>query len=171
MPDPESDDEEEAHDEGEGLAVYMAKFRAKFQEAFPTQHALFRVAPRGGKSNAKKGVIFDCVRSEAYSELGLRWCHHYGLPKSFDVFYLTCDGPRNASVIAHAHFQKMCHLSGLWMDAGMGQLAYTDAMLAEHTEPADFMELAAAEDTSAGCRRRIGVVRGLRPQPWRPVPH
>ena len=52
----------------------------------------------------------------------------------------------------------------------MGQLAYTDAMLAEHTEPADFMELAAAEGTNAGCQRRIHDVRNLRPQPWRPVP-
>ena len=165
VPDLESGDEEQA------LEAYMAKYRAKFQKEFPALDAWFRVLPRGAKSNRpKKGVIFDCVRSEAYSEQGFRWCAHYGLPKSFNACYSTCDTRANASIIAHAHFQKVCYLSGLWLDAGMGQLAYTDEMLAGHTEPADFTALVAVANNSAKCQRRIRLVQNLRPKAWRPVP-
>ena len=161
----------ESDEDASAIAKYMAKYRAQEAEEFPDLDEWFRVGPRGAPSNvAKKGLVFDCVRSETKCSTADNFCLHYGLQRSFDAFYTTCRSRENANIIARACFKNMCFMASLWIDGGMGKVVFSDLMMARFEEPADFGVLAADPSISQGCRSRIQHVRALRPGPWRPLP-
>ena len=167
-----SDDEkktEMTHEEKQQVKDYMAAYRAEFAARYPDLNDDFNIAPRGAPSNIeKKHIVFDCIRSEAQSNLAKTFCAHFGLPYTYDGFFHP-HGRDEARILAHAHSQKMIYLFGLWVHEDQAPIDFTSEMVEEWPPPAEFKDLLARPGLLAATRRRCTIITELRPKEWAPA--